>query len=193
MTKAEFLETLRRRLAGLPEPEIDELIADYAAHFADGAAAGRSEADIAAALGDPMRLGRELRAEAGFRRWETARTPANFFAVLFGFLALIAVDFVFLLPLLGGLALFIFIAGIVLLALCVAGLVLVMKLFSWDHGFLARHFVTRALSGLGLLGFGVGGGALLLLMIDYVVRLLGKFARLHYALLDKAELGGAHG
>ena len=25
------------------------------------------------------------------------------------------------------------------------------------------------------------------MLIDYVVRLLGKFARLHYALLDRAE------
>ena len=71
MTRLEFLDTLRRRLAGLPPAEIDDLVADYATHFADGMAAGRSEADIAAALGDPMRLARELRAEAGFRRWET--------------------------------------------------------------------------------------------------------------------------
>lgn len=192
MTKAEFLDTLRRRLAGLPPSEIDELVADYATHFADGVAAGRSEADIAAALGDPMRLARELRAEAGFRRWEMARTPANFFAVLFGFLALIAVDFVFLLPLLGGLALFVLVAGIVLLALSFGGLAVVIKLI-FDHGIFAPHFVARALSGIGLLGVGVGGGALLLLMIDYVVRLLGRFARLHYALLDQAELGDVHG
>ena len=193
MTRLEFLDTLRRRLAGLPEEEIDELVSDYATHFTDGMAAGRSEADIAAALGDPMRLARELRAEAGFRRWETARTPTNFFAVLFGFLALVAVDFVFLLPLLGGLALFTFVSGIVLLALCVAGIALLIKISFWDHGILAHHFFMRTLSGIGLLGVGVGGGALLLMMIDYVVRLLGKFARLHYELLNQAETGGSHG
>ena len=192
MTRQEFLDTLRRRLSGLPSSEIDELIADYATHFADGKAAGRSEEDIAAALGDPMRLARELRAEAGLRRWETARTPANFFAVLFGFLALIAVDFMFLLPLLGALALFTLVAGIVVLALCLAGLALILKLFHWDHGF-TLHYLSRIFGGIGLLGVGVGGGALLLMMIDYVVRLLGKFARLHYELLDKAEMGGAHG
>ena len=186
MTRFEFLDTLRRRLAGLPPEEIDELVGDYATHFDEGMAAGRSEAEIAEALGDPMRLARELRAEAGFRRWEEARTPANFFAVLFGFLALVAVDFVFLLPLLGGLALFTFIAGLVVLGLCIAGLALVLKLFQWDHG-LTLHYLTRIFSGVGLLGLGIGGGALLLLMIDYVVRLLGKFARLHYALLNKAE------
>src|SRR5215475_6846333 len=139
MTKAEFLDTLRRRLAGLPQAEIDELVGDYATHFADGMAAGRSEAEIAAALGDPMRLARELRAEAGFRRWEEAPTPGNFFAVLFAFLALIAVDFMFLLPLLGGLALFALIAGLTMLGLCIAGVALVLKLFSFDHG-LSLHY-----------------------------------------------------
>lgn len=182
MTRLEFLDILRRRLAGLPPWEIDELVGDYAAHFAAGMAAGRSEAEIASALGDPMRLARELRAEAGFRRWETARTPGNFFAVLFGFLALVAVDFVFLLPLLGGLALLALIAGIVLLTFCVAGLALILKF--WAHGFFAAHFLTRIFTGLGLLGLGIGGGALLLLVIDYVVRLLGRFARLHYELLN---------
>jgi uncharacterized membrane protein len=192
MTKAEFLDTLRRRLAGLPPSEIDELISDYAAHFADGMAAGRSEAEIAAALGDPMRLARELRAEAGFRRWESARTPANFFAVLFGFLALMAVDFIFLLPLLGGLALFTILVGFALLGLSLAGIVTLIRALSWDH-VLTGHFLSRTFGGIGLLGFGIGGSALLLLMIDYVVRLLGKYARLHYALLNRAEIGGAHG
>ena len=185
MTQAHFLDTLRRRLAGLPPDEIDELVADYAMHFADGRAAGRSEGEIAEALGDPVRLARELRAEAGLRRWETARTPANFYAALAGFLALIAVDFVFLLPLIGGLVLVALVVGLVMLGLCIAGLALVMKLFHLDHGF-TLHYLTRLLSGVGLLGLGVGGGALLLMAIDYVVRLLGRFARLHYALLDKA-------
>lgn len=186
MTKAEFLETLHRRLAGLPPDEVDELVGDYAMHFAEGMAAGRSEADIAAALGDPQRLARELRAEAGLRRWETARTPANFFAAMAGFLALMAVDFVFLLPLLAALALFTFVAGLVMLGLCIAGFALTLRLFHLDHG-LSLGYLTRILSGVGLLGLGVGGGALLLMAIDYVVRLLGRFARLHYALLARTD------
>jgi uncharacterized membrane protein len=183
MTKAEFLDTLQRRLAGLPQAEIDELLGDYARHFEEGLADGRSEIEIAKALGDPMRLARELRAEVGFRRWEEARTPANFIAVLFGFLALIAVDFVVLLPVLVGLALVALMVGIVLLGLCIAGIAVMLR---WDSLF-TSHFLTRILTGIGLLGLGVGGGALLMLTIDQVVRVLGKFARLHYALLNKAE------
>jgi uncharacterized membrane protein len=190
MTRAEFLDTLRRRLAGLPQSEIDELVGDYAAHFADGMSAGRSEAEIAEALGDPMRLARELRAEAGFRRWEESPTPGNFFAVLFGFLALIAVDFIFLLPLLGMLVAFTIVAGLLVIGLCIVGIVLMFKLFSFDHG-LSLHYLSRIFSGIGLIGLGVGGGALLLMMIDYVVRWLGRFARLHYELLNKAETSAA--
>ncbi|MBL6650088.1 MAG: DUF1700 domain-containing protein [Reyranella sp.] len=187
MTKSEFLDTLYSRLAGLPQSEIDDVMADYAQHFADGMAAGRSEAEIAAALGDPVRLARELRAEVGLRRWEEDRTPANFFAAMAGFLALIAVDFVFLLPLVAALMLFTLIMGIVLIALCVAGLALLAKLFSWEGLFVFKS-IGRILSGVGLLGIGVGGGALLLMTVDYVVRLLGRYARLHYVLLNKAAV-----
>ncbi len=186
MSRAEFLDTLRRRLAGLPPDEIDDLVGDYAAHFADGLAEGRSETEIAAALGDPVRLARELRAEAGLRRWETARTPSNFLGAMAGFLALIAVDFVFLLPLLAALAVVTLILGLAMIGLCVAGLALTMRLFHLDHG-LSLGYLTRILSGVGLLGLGVGGGALLLMAIDYVVRLLGRFARLHYALLARTD------
>jgi uncharacterized membrane protein len=186
MTQEEFLSILYRRLRGLPPAEIDELMDDYASHFVEGLAAGRSESEIAAALGDPARLARELRAEAGLRRWETARTPANFYAALAGFLALIAVDFMFLLPLLGALALITLALGLVMLGLCVAGIALMAKLFHLDHG-LSLGYLARILSGLGLLGFGIGGGALLLMAIDYVVRLLGRFTRLHYALLERTN------
>ena len=186
MTRAEFLDTLADRLRGLPPAEIEELLDDYASHFAEGLAEGRSEAEIAAALGDPARLARELRAEAGLRRWESARTPANFYAAMIGFLALIAVDFVFLLPLLGALALVALILGLVMMGLCIAGVALTMRIFHLDHG-LSLHYLTRILSGVGLLGFGIGGGALLLMAIDYGVRLLARFARLHYTLLQRAD------
>ena len=69
--------------------------------------------------------------------------------------------------------------------LCVAGLALLAKLFSWEGLFVFKS-ITRILYGVGLLGVGIGGGALLLMMVDYVVRLLGRYARLHYALLNKA-------
>ena len=69
MTRQEFLRRLRAGLVGLPTASANEIAADYETHFDDGIAAGRSEAEVAAALGDPDRLARELRAEAGAQRW----------------------------------------------------------------------------------------------------------------------------
>jgi uncharacterized membrane protein len=186
MSRAEFLDILAARLRGLPPHEVDELLDDYASHFAEGLAEGRSEAEIAAALGDPARLARELRAEAGLRRWETARTPSNFYAAMLGFLALIAVDFMFLLPLLAAFALVSLALAFAMIGLCIAGIALTMRMFHFDHG-LSLGYLTRILSGVGLLGLGVGGGALLLMAVDYGVRLLARFARLHYALLQRTN------
>ena len=52
MNRATFMMQLRRGLAGLPQNEIDDICADYESHFADGAGHGRSEDDVAEALGD---------------------------------------------------------------------------------------------------------------------------------------------
>jgi hypothetical protein len=87
-----------------------------------------------------------------------------------------------LLPFLATLTVFTLIAGIVALALCLVGLALFMS-----AGFFGLHSLMRAVVGLGLLGFGVGGGALLTILVDWVVRLLGKYARLHYTLLQHAD------
>ena len=64
MTRDAFLRTLRLGLAGLPPQEIEEIVGDYAAHFAESNASGRSDEEVAAALGDPARTARELRADA---------------------------------------------------------------------------------------------------------------------------------
>src|SRR6185436_3001685 len=73
-----FIGRLRQGLKGLSPAEIDEIVMDYEAHFSDAMAAGRSEVDVAASLGDGLQLGNELRAETKLRRWETRRSPRNF-------------------------------------------------------------------------------------------------------------------
>ena len=98
MTRDAFLRTLRQGLAGLPPREIEDIVGDYAAHFAD--ASGRGEAEVAAALGDPTRIARELRAEAGLRRFEAHWSVSNMLAATIALAGLAFVDIVFLLPLL---------------------------------------------------------------------------------------------
>ena len=100
MNRSAFLARLREGLTGLAQEDIDELISDYEAHFTEGAAARRSDDDVARALGDPNRLARELRAEAGFRKWEAKPSPSNYMAAIIALVGLIAFDFIFLLPIL---------------------------------------------------------------------------------------------
>jgi uncharacterized membrane protein len=67
-----FLATLRAGLRGAPDSLVDELVADYSLHFDEGLRDGRSEQQIATALGDPLVLADELRAEAHVSQWERA-------------------------------------------------------------------------------------------------------------------------
>src|SRR4030081_3175089 len=100
MNRVAFLTILNDGLAGLPAQEIDDILADYAAYFDEAHASGRGEGEVAAALGDPRRLARELRAETGLRRWENHRSLGNSGAALLALGGLAAVDILLLLPLL---------------------------------------------------------------------------------------------
>ena len=187
MNRAQFLSGLRQGLAGLPTDEVDEIVSDYDAHFTEGIAAGRSEDSIAAALGHPARLARELRAEAGLRRWEEKRSAGNLVGALFALVGLVAVDLIFLLPVLFVAALVLFALGVAVLAVMVAGVALVASLLSWGDFTTITNAMARGLAGVGLVAGGIGFGALLLLILDVLVHLLGRYARLHYQILSPSN------
>ena len=98
MNRVAFLTILRDGLAGLPAHEIDDILADYVAYFDEAHASGRSEEEVAAAVGDPRRLARELRAESGLRRWENHHSLGNSKAVLLALGGLAAVEVLVSLP-----------------------------------------------------------------------------------------------
>jgi uncharacterized membrane protein len=182
-----FLAELRAALRGLRPQEIDDIVEDYRAHFAEAQAAGRSEEDVASALGDPARLARELRAETGLRRWQQRRTPGNYFAAIVALCGLAAVDLFILLPVIFVLAVVAFAIGLVLLVLCVVGIALMASLLYWGQFDTWLHATSRGLAGLGLFAGGIGWGALLLLAMEGVLMLLSKYARLHYQLIRPSQ------
>src|SRR5579864_6502530 len=100
MTRDEFLRRLHRGLAGLPSAAVDDIMADYAAHFDAAGEEGRSEAEVAAALGDPARLARELKLEAGINAWHETRSPSAAWSAVIALIGLGAIDVLILLPLL---------------------------------------------------------------------------------------------
>jgi len=183
MNRATFMNELRAGLAGLHAGDVDEILADYESYFADGAAHGRSEDEVARALGDPQRLARELRAEVGFKRWENQRSAGNLVGVVLALLGLATLDLIFLLPLMIAVAAVLFAMAVCCLAFVMGGAYLIFSILGGHHfaGVLAQFLL-----GTGLLAGGVGGGALLMLITDWIARLTIRYGRLHFRLFDSA-------
>jgi uncharacterized membrane protein len=183
MTRQEFIARLRAGLAGLPAQAQTDIVADYEAHFTEGQAAGRSESDIAAALGDPDRLARELRTEAGARRWQTERNPEAAAAAVFAVLGLGAIDVLILLPILVGVVSVLCAFFIVAIVFFVIGAVVLAV------GPLAGDLTAigaAMLGGLGMMAGAVAGGSVLTLISIGLVNVLIWYGRLHYRLLKPA-------
>ena len=75
MGKLEYLDALKRALAGLPPALQARTLAYYEQRFVDGVAAGRLEADIARELDDPKKIAMTLRANAHLSSFEQKRSP----------------------------------------------------------------------------------------------------------------------
>ena len=183
MTRAEFMGRLRRGLVGMPAAAAADIAADCEIHFEDGLAAGRSEAEVASALGDPDRLARELRAEAGAQRWHQEKNPSAAVAAIFAVLGLGAISILFLLPILMSVAMTLF--GMFLAAIAVfiaGGAIMVAGPFAGFPG----GPVAAILAGLGLMAGSTTLAALTAILTIWLVNGVVWFARLHYRLLKPA-------
>jgi uncharacterized membrane protein len=183
MTRQAFMARLREGLRGLPPSVQADIVADYETHFTEGASAGRSEEEVAAALGDPGRLARELRAERGLQRWEEERTPSAGAAAIFAVLGLGAIDILFLLPILMGVGGAIFGIAIAVIAVFFAGgVVFAAGPFTGLPGGAA----AAILAGIGLMSGAASVGAVLSICTIGLVNALVWYGRLHYRLLKPA-------
>ncbi len=183
MTRAEFMSRLKTGLVGMPTSAAADILNDYESHFEDGLADGRSEAEVAEALGNPDRLARELKAEAGIRRWHQEQNPSSATAAILAVLGLGALDILFLLPLLMS------VIGVILggyaaaLGFFAAGLgIMVAGPFASPPG----GAFAAILAGLGFMAASVTIAAILTVFSIWLVNGVVWFARLHYRLLKPA-------
>ena len=187
MTRQGFLQALRRGLQGLPASTIEDVVSDYEAHFAEGVSAGRSEAEVAEALGEPARLAKELRAEAGLKRWQAERNPAAAGALVLAVLGLATIDVLFLFPILVTIGSIIFAAFIVAIALLIGGAAGIgAAAFGFDHMPAEIGPLPVIFGCLGLMSLSVALGAVLIPIVIGLLDLLGRYARLHFRLLQPA-------
>lgn len=183
MTRAEFLDRLRKGLVGLPLGTANEIVADYEAHFEDGVAAGRSEAEVAAALGDPDRLARELRAESSAQRWRQEKNPSAAAAAVFAVLGLGAIDLLILLPIFMSVIGVLFGFFMAAIGLVVAGgAVMVAGPFAGFPG----GPLAAILAGIALMAGATAVAGLTAVATVLLVNATVWYARLHYRLLKPA-------
>lgn len=183
MTRDLFLAQLRLGLDGLSKATVDEIVADYETHFADGVAAGRTEAEVAEALGDPRRLARELRAEAGVKAWKEEKTPTAAAGAVFAVLGLGAIDILILLPILLGVvgALFGFYVAAIAIFFAGGAVFAAGPFMDFPGGIASAIF-----AGIGLMAGGASLGSVLTLITIGLVNALVWYGRLHYRLLKPA-------
>jgi uncharacterized membrane protein len=183
MTRQAFMARLREGLRGLPPQTVTDVMSDYETHFADGAAAGRSEEEVAAALGNPDRLAREIRAESTMTRWREERTPSTAASAVFAVLGLGALDILILLPLLMGVAATLFgLFVAVVVCFFVGAFMLAAGPFTDPPGGPA----AAVLAGIGVMAGSASGGAILAMVSIGLMNALVWYGRLHYRLLKPA-------
>lgn len=181
MTRAEFIARLRRGLKGLPVQTATAIVADYESYFADGRQAGRSEEQVALALGDPARAAAELRLEADIASWQASRTRGAAFRTVAGMLGLLALDGLLLLPL--ALVALLVAAGFVLAALAIlyGAFTLTFGLFDEPMG----GVLAAVLNGIGRVAGGIAGVACCALLTGLLADGCARYARTHRRLLRR--------
>ncbi|RDU98676.1 DUF1700 domain-containing protein [Trinickia dinghuensis] len=133
MKQDAFIQQLRQGLASLPKQEVEEIVADYREYIGDAIAAGRNEEEVVAALGDPAKLAREIKAQATYRQWQARRSFGNLARVVASVAGLGLLNLILLLPFL--IYLLLLTAGyLVSGAFAIGGLVTVVSLCS-HHAF----------------------------------------------------------
>lgn len=183
MKRNEFIKRLRGGLKGMPAEDIAEIVADYEAHFEAGIAEGRSEEEVAAALGNPSRLARELRLEAGIKNWESDRSPSSAWSAILAFMGLATIDILILLPVVLPVLGVMFGLYVAMLAIFIAGgFIMIAGPFSAFPG----GVLVAILGGLGLMSAAVAGTALLIIVSIWVINALMWFGRLHYRVIEPA-------
>lgn len=88
MGKLEYLDALKRAMAGLPVEAQAKTLAYYEQRFVDGVAAGLSEDEVAKGLDDPKKIAMTLRANTHMRAFEEKKNPANFVRLMVAVLGL---------------------------------------------------------------------------------------------------------
>jgi uncharacterized membrane protein len=98
MGKTDFLDALRRAMAGIAPQTQATTLAYYEQRFIDGVDGGKTEAAVAAELDDPRKIALTLRTSMHMQAFEKKRHPANFIRMAFAAVGLLVFNLVMVVP-----------------------------------------------------------------------------------------------
>ena len=98
MGKLEYLDALKRAMAGLPPDTVAKTLAYYEQRFIDGLAAGLSEAEIHAQLDEPRKIAMTLRANRHLNSFTQSKNPVKLARMLVSFIGLAIFNLFMLIP-----------------------------------------------------------------------------------------------
>lgn len=146
MNRNEFIGKLDSYLKGIAEDDKKEIIYDYEEHFIIGIEQGKTENEIAEALGDPIFIAKQFRNNYFIKKAETETSTRNMAGAVF---ASVGVGFMNLL-----LVPLIIAAACVLAALLLAGGGILISIIASLGALLIAFYVTAlsmTLSGIGII------------------------------------------
>jgi len=151
MIRIEFMKELEQSLSQLPAAEREDIVADFEEHFEVGLADGKGEDEIAASLGSPSQIAKEMVADYHLGTAGQHVTPRN---VLKATWAVIGLSFFNLIIVLGP---FMALVGVIIAGWAVSGsfiispLLALIDLIVIDGNSFFNLFSSFALCGIGLL------------------------------------------
>ena len=192
MNKEQFLNQLKRSLAGVPEEEKKDILYDYEEHFLGGGENGQKEEEIARSLGNPRVLGKSYHIESLLNESRGGRRAANVLRAVFASLSLGFFNVIITVPVFAGLlaGLIGLWAGAVSLAVTGVAVILAVILQPLLPAFITLGglsipfliFASIGISSLGLLSL-VGMWRL----SQWFFKIAGKYVQFNLRIIKKQE------
>lgn len=167
MDKNTFLNMLSRNLNGMDKEEKISIMFEYETHFEDGLMDGKSEEMIAAELGDPKRIAKELNSAYTIQRAENNPTSSNVINAVTTAIGLSVLNLFFI-----TVPLFIYISLLISFAFMALIFILSPLFLALDY-FINGSDAVSLFEGFAVLSL-LGGGILLALALYYIVQFSNK-------------------
>lgn len=152
MNRDQFLTRLNDAIKKLPHDERQDILNDFEEHFDIGTAKGKTEEEIAAALGNPNQIAKELSASYYLDQAEAASSPGNIVRAVWAAISLGFYNFAIVLGPFIGLVALVMSGWLIAVSFLASPLLVLLNLVISPSAFeFFDLFVSIAMAGLGLL------------------------------------------